>query len=135
LIFELVHEDARPICAWKWDISGTKATACISSCLGGGTIQHGQSDQLHFYSETVGPDWSGHAHLQREVRNGCKLRTQNWSEYRSCKYVLRGARSCKYILRGARGHSHLILLSYCTNGADRTGHVNTDYWNLEITLL
>jgi hypothetical protein len=25
----------RPIWAWKCDISGTKATACISSCLGG----------------------------------------------------------------------------------------------------
>jgi hypothetical protein len=26
--------------------------------LRGGTIQHGRSDQLCFYSETVGPDWS-----------------------------------------------------------------------------
>jgi hypothetical protein len=34
----------------------------------GGTSQHGRSDQICSYSETVGPDWSGHAHLQLQVR-------------------------------------------------------------------
>jgi hypothetical protein len=35
--------------------------------LRGGTIQHGRSDQLCFYSETVGSDWSGRAHLYKYV--------------------------------------------------------------------
>jgi hypothetical protein len=40
-----------------------KLRACICIMLKRCTIQHGRSDQLHFYSETVGPDWSGHVHL------------------------------------------------------------------------
>jgi hypothetical protein len=35
--------------------------------LRGGTIQHGRFDQLCFYSETVGPDWSGRVHLYKYV--------------------------------------------------------------------
>ena len=45
-----------------------KLCACICIRLKRCTIQHGRSDQICFYSETVGPDWSGHAHLQLEVR-------------------------------------------------------------------
>ena len=64
---ELVREDAPPghhemLHLWY------KSYSLHIIVLQGGPVQHGQSDQLHFYSETVGPDWSGHAHLQLEVR-------------------------------------------------------------------
>jgi hypothetical protein len=69
--------------------------------LRGGTIQHGRSDQLCFYSETVGPDWSGmrtsrstylHSKYVREVRMR-KLRIDT----RSSQYVLGGARTYLYL--------------------------------------
>jgi hypothetical protein len=60
---ELVHEDA-PHLGMEMLHLWYKSYSLHIIVLRGGTIQHGQSDQLCFYSETVGPDWSGHAHLQ-----------------------------------------------------------------------
>ena len=60
---ELVCEDASHLCMEMGHL-WYKSYSLHSIGLRGGTSQHGRSDQICSYSETVGPDWSGHAHLQ-----------------------------------------------------------------------
>jgi hypothetical protein len=48
--------------------------------LRGGTIQHGRSDQLCFYSETVGPDWSG-MRTSRTYARCNQVRTRGATKY------------------------------------------------------
>jgi hypothetical protein len=64
---ELVREDASHL-HMEMGHLWYKSYSLHSIGLRGGTSQHGRSDQICLYSETVGPDWSGHAHLQVRTR-------------------------------------------------------------------
>jgi hypothetical protein len=67
MAWELVHEDASHL-HMEMGHLWYKSYSLHSIGLRGCTIQHGRSDQICLYSETVGSDWSGHAHLHLKVR-------------------------------------------------------------------
>ena len=113
--FELVHEDAPHLgmeMLHLWYKSYSLHSIGLRKC----TIQHGRSDQICSYSETVGPDWSG---MRTSISKYVLLEVQTG---RSINRVLEGFASCKYVLRGARSCRSDQLRSYGeTVGSDWSG--------------
>jgi hypothetical protein len=145
--YELVHEDA-PHLGMEMLHLWYKSYSLHIIVLRGGTIQHGQSDQICSYSETVGSDWSGRAHLYKYVlvhlykyvlADANPSRHDRYSDQFAPRVVRTSSWRCARAAPGVLIHTYWgrsdQLRSYSeTVGSDWSGD-NMDHWNLETTLL